>query len=112
VSPAKSSILLSSDLTIETWRVAVEDEGPGVPESQRERIFERFVRLDPGAKRPTRGSGLGLTISRSILGLHRGTIRAEAARQGTGLRVVFEIPIAEINDRPAPEPSPAAAAHP
>ena len=106
VSPAKSSILLSSDLTIETWRVAVEDEGPGVPESQRERIFERFVRLDPGAKRPTRGSGLGLTISRSILGLHRGTIRAEAARQGTGLRVVFEIPITEINDRPLTGTSP------
>ncbi len=101
VSSPKSSILLTSDLTIETWRVAVEDQGPGVPEAQRERIFERFVRLEAGARRPARGSGLGLTISRSILGLHRGTIRAEAAGQGPGLRVVFEIPIAEISDRPA-----------
>jgi two-component system heavy metal sensor histidine kinase CusS len=73
-----------------SWRVAVEDEGPGVPAEQRERIFERFVRLSQNGYEG--GSGLGLAISRSIVVLHRGTIRAEPAGNGHGLRVVFELP--------------------
>lgn len=88
VSPPGGRVTLVSDFDGGFWRVAVEDEGPGVPAEQRERIFERFVRLGDGGD----GSGLGLAISRSIVGLHRGTIRAEPAAEGTGLRVVFELP--------------------
>ena len=87
-------ITLASDFTIDAWRVAIEDDGPGVPAEQRERIFGRFVRLEGEHKLEDSGSGLGLAISRSILGLHRGAIRAEASTRGPGLRVVFEIPIA------------------
>lgn len=90
-SPPGARVTLTSELEAATWRVALEDEGPGVPAEQRERIFERFVRLG-NAKEA--GSGLGLAISRSIVGLHRGTIRAEAAPGGRGLRVVFELPTA------------------
>lgn len=108
VSPPGSRVTLRSDFTVEAWRVAVEDQGPGVPEEQREKIFQRFVRLAGGGQRDERGSGLGLTISRSIIGLHRGTIRAEATAEGPGLRVVFELPIAEMSGAaepraPAPE---------
>ncbi len=88
VSPRGGQVTLISQFRAKTWSVAVEDEGPGVPGEQRERIFERFVRLGGSSS----GSGLGLAISRSIVGLHRGRIYAEAAPNGRGLRVVFELP--------------------
>ncbi len=100
VSPRGRRVRLVSDFTPETWRVALDDEGPGVPAAQREKIFDRFVRLVADEK----GSGLGLAICRSVIGLHRGTIRAEEAAGG-GLRMVFELPIAGL---PAPEPAPEA----
>ena len=89
-SPPGGTITMTSTFQAQTWRVMVEDEGPGVPTEQLERIFERFVRLGPTADNT--GSGLGLAISHSIVGLHRGTIRAEAGAHGRGLRVVFELP--------------------
>ncbi|MSU48707.1 MAG: HAMP domain-containing protein [Opitutus sp.] len=90
-SPPGGRVTLTSELDATTWRVALEDEGPGVPAEQRERIFDRFVRLGQGKEN---GSGLGLAILRSIVGLHRGVIRTEAATGGRGLRVVFELPAA------------------
>jgi signal transduction histidine kinase len=92
VSPPNGLITLSASLSGGRWRVSVEDEGPGVPAEQRERIFERFVRLESGGRQNDAGSGLGLAIARSIVGLHRGTIRAEAPPGGRGLCVVFELP--------------------
>jgi len=77
-----------------------------VPEAQRERIFERFVRLESDTAPETKGSGLGLAISRSIIGLHRGRIRAEATARGTGLRVVFELPLADMPATPLPPVNP------
>lgn len=91
-SPRGGLITLTSELTEDSWRVALEDDGPGVPAEQRERIFERFVRLEDERQLEDAGSGLGLAISRSIIALHRGTIRAEASTRGTGLRVVFTLP--------------------
>ena len=103
VSAPGSRISLGSTFTTEVWRVALEDQGPGVPPEQLERIFERFVRLEGGGVRDEKGSGLGLPISRSIIGLHRGVIRAEPARPGRGLRVIFELPIRDpaIAETPA-----------
>jgi two-component system heavy metal sensor histidine kinase CusS len=90
VSPEDGCITLRSDLTNGVWRVSVEDQGPGLTAEQRERIFERFVRMvKPGAEYP--GSGLGLAICRSIVQLHGGTISAEPAGE-RGLRVSIEIP--------------------
>jgi len=97
VSPPGGRITLTSQFTVDAWRVSLEDQGPGVPAAQRERIFERFVRLEDGGAAETKGSGLGLAISRSIIGLHRGVIRAEAGANGTGLRVIFELPIGDMN---------------
>ncbi len=90
-SPAGGLITLRSVLADGLWRVSVEDEGPGLTPEQRERMFERFVRFDlPGSENT--GSGLGLAICRSIMGLHGGRIFAAEGSDGTGLRVVFEIP--------------------
>jgi two-component system heavy metal sensor histidine kinase CusS len=103
VSPPGGRVTLRSEFTVDAWRVALEDQGPGVPPEQRERIFQRFVRLGGEERGYERGSGLGLTICRSIIGLHHGTIRAEAAPAGTGLRVVFELPLGPAPAGPASE---------
>jgi signal transduction histidine kinase len=54
--------------------VTVSDSGPGIPLAERERIFERFYRVDQSRSRRTGGSGLGLAIAREIIHLFDGTI--------------------------------------
>ena len=94
VTPAGGAIRLTSDFEGSVWRLVIEDDGPGVPSEERERIFDRFVRL--GNQRPTvRGAGLGLTISRSIVRLHGGDIWAEAAGRLRGLAIIVELPCIE-----------------
>jgi signal transduction histidine kinase len=87
-------ITLRSAVSTEAWSLTVSDEGPGVPEAQLERIFERFVRFDrgdDGAGRP-RGHGLGLAICRSIAALHGGRISARNRPDRGGLEVTVELP--------------------
>lgn len=90
-SPVGSEIQLTSKFGKGYWRIAVDDDGPGVPSDERERMFDRFVRLDQAAS-PVRGSGLGLTISRSIVRLHGGRVWAEQSRCLSGLSIVVELP--------------------
>ena len=93
VSPSGGLISLQSGLSGDAWRVSVEDEGPGLTADQRERMFERFVRLvTVDTEYP--GSGLGLAICRSIVDLHGGRISASPAARKHGLRVLIEIPTA------------------
>lgn len=74
-------------------RVTVADDGPGVPAAERERAFERFVRLDEARARPGGGSGLGLAIARELAREHGGDVvladRADGAR---GLRAELRLP--------------------
>jgi len=95
-SPPGGRVTLRSTLMDGTWQVSIEDEGAGVPVEQRERIFERFMRISrPGEDK---GTGLGLAICRSLVELHGGRIFAESAPGGCGLRMVFEIPAAKSTD--------------
>jgi signal transduction histidine kinase len=95
VSPREGLISLHSEIGDGFWRVSVEDEGPGVPVDQRERMFDRFVRVAiPGKDYP--GSGLGLAICRSIVTLHGGKISAAPGAGGRGLRVTAEIPATQV----------------
>jgi two-component system heavy metal sensor histidine kinase CusS len=92
VSPEGGVIALNSRVTEESWQVFVEDQGPGLTAEQRDQMFEPFVRFANRARAEDRGSGLGLTICRSLIALHNGAMRAEPGRDGSGLRVSFEIP--------------------
>ena len=62
--------------------IVVDDDGPGIPQPDRERIFERFVRLDDARARDAGGSGLGLAIVREIVGAHGGTVVASESPLG------------------------------
>ena len=73
--------------------LTVTDDGPGVPEADRERIFERFVRLDEARNRGEGGFGLGLAIVADLARFYGGSIRAESA-EGGGARFVLELPAA------------------
>ena len=75
-------------------RVVIEDEGPGVPEGDLERVFEPFVRLEASRSRDTGGSGLGLAIARSIVRGHGGDVHLENRAEG-GLRATVALPGAE-----------------
>ncbi|HEX6457394.1 MAG TPA: ATP-binding protein [Thermoleophilaceae bacterium] len=72
-------------------RFAVEDDGPGIPPDQRDRIFDRFHRTDISRARATGGSGLGLAIARALVEAHGGRIRAGQSPEG-GARVEFDLP--------------------
>lgn len=89
-SPEGMPVTLHSRLADGRWLIRFEDRGPGVPASQCERIFERFVRI--GGSVQYQGSGLGLSICRSIIGMHRGTIVATSGAGGRGLCMRIELP--------------------
>jgi signal transduction histidine kinase len=74
----------------------VADDGDGVPEDQRERIFERFVRLDGARSRDDGGTGLGLAIARDLARRHGGTLTA-TAREGRGAVFTLELPVPPQN---------------
>lgn len=72
-------------------RVQISDDGPGIPPAERERVFDRFVRLDSSRERLTGSTGLGLAIAKEIATAHGGRITITEAALG-GARVVVELP--------------------
>nr|WP_324610001.1 ATP-binding protein [Streptomyces sp. NRRL F-4428] len=71
----------------------VVDDGPGIPAAERERVFERFTRLDDSRSRDHGGAGLGLAIARDLSAHHGGTLTAEDC-PGRGARLVLRLPLA------------------
>jgi two-component system sensor histidine kinase KdpD len=92
-TPANSQIEIGARCTSANVLVRVADDGPGIPEAFREKVFERFQR-GANASKLDGGVGLGLTICRAIVRAHGGRI-AIRARAGGGTAVEFTLPIAE-----------------
>jgi signal transduction histidine kinase len=90
-TPEGGLVRLSAAANGRYVRFAVEDDGPGIPPDQRDRIFDRFHRTDISRARTTGGSGLGLAIARALVEAHGGRIRAGASPEG-GARLEFDLP--------------------
>jgi two-component system, OmpR family, osmolarity sensor histidine kinase EnvZ len=71
--------------------ILIDDDGPGVPAPERERVFQPFIRLDTSRNPSTGGVGLGLTIARDVARSHGGDVRLETSPQG-GLRARVHLP--------------------
>ncbi len=95
---AKSSVTVSVGQSGPWVELAVTDDGPGIPEPDRERAFDRFARLDDARTRcddDAGGAGLGLAIVRATAQSHAGTAHLESAPDGaSGLRAVVRLPAA------------------
>ncbi len=76
----------------EQIRFSVIDNGPGIPISERQRVFERFHRTDPGRARTAGGTGLGLAIVQAIAQAHGGHVRAVDSANARGARVELQLP--------------------
>lgn len=85
-------IAIRSGIRSEMVEIVIDDDGPGIPEDQREEVFKPFIRLDTSRNPVTGGVGLGMTIARDVIRGHGGEILLEDA-PGGGLRVRVSLPV-------------------
>jgi heavy metal sensor kinase len=74
-SPAGTAVRLTGAPTVGGWSIEVRDQGPGIPQTARAALFERFVRVDDARARDGGGAGLGLALSRAIAESHGGSLQ-------------------------------------
>ena len=87
----QNQVHLSAERAGDQVLISITDHGPGIPEADRERIFERFYRLDKGRSRALGGTGLGLSIVRHAVESNGGRVWVEAPAEG-GARFVVALP--------------------
>jgi two-component system, OmpR family, sensor histidine kinase SenX3 len=92
-SPDKTRVLITTR-NASSWssEISVTDQGIGIPERDRERIFERFYRVDPARSRATGGTGLGLAIVKHVTVAHGGTVSVWS-REGAGSTFTLRLPL-------------------
>jgi two-component system sensor histidine kinase KdpD len=88
-SPQEKMVAITARLEGPDVKVTVSDHGPGIPEDERERVFDMFYRLKSGS---ISGAGLGLSICRGFIEAHQGSIIALPGDGGTGTNVVIRLP--------------------
>jgi signal transduction histidine kinase len=93
VRHAASRVVVSVTAEGDTALVRVTDDGPGIPPGDRERVFDRFTRLDDARTRGGGGAGLGLAIVRELARRHGGSVRLTDA--GPGVRAEVRLPLAD-----------------
>jgi signal transduction histidine kinase len=97
-APEGSAITIEAAPNGDGTQIAVSDEGPGIPDEDIGRVFERFYRVDKSRARDPGGTGLGLAIVKHLVELHGGTVHVENRPKG-GARFVISLP----TSRPAEE---------
>jgi signal transduction histidine kinase len=89
-TPDGGVIRVSAEPAVGSVRIAVADNGPGIPESERDKAFQRFYRLE-ASRGLLPGNGLGLSLVAAVVNLHRGSI--QLVDNDPGLRVLVEMPV-------------------
>jgi two-component system sensor histidine kinase KdpD len=93
-------------------QIAVEDQGQTIPRELRERVFDKFFRAtrdgDSGINTKPKGTGMGLAVAKGIVEAHGGHIWIEDKSRGVGTRVVFTLPISDVETLPGRSPDVAA----
>lgn len=87
-APADSAIVIEAAGDAAGWELSVADSGPGIPEAERERVFDRLYRVDASRRLP--GLGLGLSLVKAVIDLHRGSVSILDNAPGT--RIVIRFP--------------------
>jgi two-component system, OmpR family, sensor histidine kinase SenX3 len=92
-SPDKTRVLVATRFA-SSWQaeISVTDQGIGIPDRDRERIFERFYRVDPARSRATGGTGLGLAIVKHVTAAHGGSV-AVWSQEGNGSTFTLRLPL-------------------
>ena len=91
-TPDGGSISVDAGISGKNVWIEVSDNGIGIPRQDRERIFDRFYRVDKARSRESGGTGLGLSIAREIVERHHGSISIRG-REGSGTTVRILLPI-------------------
>ena len=93
-SPDHTKVSVTSQIVDDLIEISVTDQGIGIPESEQERIFERFYRVDPARSRETGGTGLGLSIVKHVTQNHGGEVKVWS-KPGVGSTFALRLPIYE-----------------
>ena len=93
-SPPGVAVQIDARLVEGKLRIDVRDQGPGIPEDERTRIFDVFYSVERG-DRGRHGTGLGLTISQGMIGAHGGSVEALAGSGGRGTLIRITLPLIE-----------------
>ncbi|QMU79598.1 two-component sensor histidine kinase [Streptacidiphilus sp. PB12-B1b] len=103
-SPARTRVAIAARKvpggSSDTVEISVTDQGTGISEKDRERIFERFYRVDPARSRATGGTGLGLSIVKHVAASHGGTVSVWSV-EGQGSTFTLRLPVAHRDGRAA-----------
>lgn len=95
-SPNNTNVSISSSIEDDIIEIVVTDQGIGIPESELDRIFERFYRVDPARSRETGGTGLGLSIVKHVASKHGGEIKVWSS-PNVGSSFALRLPIYSTN---------------
>ena len=95
-APEETAIRVASEEREGLLAITVSDRGPGIPDADLSRVFERFYRVDRARTRDPGGTGLGLANVKHLDGLHGGTVSA-ANRPGGGSVFTIEIPRGDVD---------------
>jgi signal transduction histidine kinase len=92
-APEHSTIEIAASRNDDSVELSVADRGPGIPDEEVARVFERFYRVDKSRARDPGGTGLGLAIVKHLIELHGGSVRVENRPEG-GARFTIRIAVA------------------
>lgn len=101
-SPEGSEVRIAGRREVEGLLITVTDQGPGIPEADRKRVFDMFFSGE-GGDTERHGSGLGLAICSGMVGAHGGSIEALAGPGGRGTTIAIRLPVRDLPEAPEDE---------